>query len=109
MNAKKLFIKELSFLKEEYDFDFVDESSSIQEKYIYKKDSLEIVYLFKTLQFEYVSEFYYSYNGWKTKLDVDYEYKKLFNKSSLRNYFCQLARILRFQLKENKIFGYIVY
>ena len=47
-------------------------------------------------------------NERETVLNVDKEYYKAFGVESMKNYFWQLGRIIKEQLKENRIFNYYI-
>lgn len=108
MNSKKSFFKELSFLVENYDFEFSMQSKGIDEKYFFTKKNFEIGFVSRTSQFDYLCYFYYKINYRETILNVDNEFYKMFKTRSNKNYFWQLGMIVKEQLKENKIFNYYI-
>ena len=106
MKSKKLFLKELSFLMKEYDFEFLEQLKGRDERYIFKKDNFELGFLSRTSHGDYSCHFYSSINGREVILDIDDEYKKVFKTISDKNYFWKLGRVIKEQLKEKKIFDY---
>ena len=108
MKSEKAFYKELSFLEKNYDFTFLVKIKGIDERYIFKRNNFEIGYFSRTSQFDNTSYLYIAINGRETVLNVDKEYYKAFGVESMKNYFWKLGRIIKEQLKENRIFNYYI-
>ena len=106
MKSGKIFYKELAFLKEDYNFEFIVQKKGIDERYIFENNNFQIVYFIRTTQFEDSRFFYYSIYGQETTINVEEEFFQLFKKKSIKNYFWQLGVIIKEQLKEGKIFTY---
>ena len=106
MKSGKTFHKELSFLEEDYNFEFIVQKRGIDERYIFEKNNFQIVYFIRTSQFDDSRFFYYSIYGRETILDIEEEFFRLFKKKSNKNYFCQLGMIIKEQLQEGSVFTY---
>ncbi len=106
MNSEKLFYKELNFLENDYNFDFLIKSKGIDERFIFKKNNFEIGFFTRTSQLDNLYYFYFSINEQEVIINVDEEFYKLFKIKSRKNYFWQLGMIVKEQLKQNKIFKY---
>lgn len=109
---ERQFIDSLKFLEEQYDFIYESINTNLTKKYSYKNKAGEIAYSIIIEQMDCITELYVSIGGWKTVINVNYEYSKLDKKRKLKDtlfgtlYFKKVAAIIKNQIESTgKIYG----
>ena len=109
---ERQFIDSLKFLEEQYDFVYESKNTNLTKKYSYRNKYGEITYSVIIEQMDYITDLYVSIGGWKTVINVNYEYSKLNKKRKLKDtlfgtfYFRKVAAIIKNQIDlTGKIYG----